>query len=396
MMSDIASHLVRRGVEHFGTFSATEDGGDKHEIQFDVSRPAMLLVGTTVLCFLLSIFAIKYTYANVIGTLTIIESPKTDAYVAVQNLAAESPNNDTTKPPAYSETNDNGPPIEPEMLVIKTKPITSSLRTTLQHLRAKAGRFSRFRGLSLFLCWIIVRSLIANLLAHIIPLPGFFLRYSVAAITSEVLLARWELTWYHIVISEPSDKKWWWRLPPFKSSWAKIAPAVAIRAIATRITSSMPMMLAGCFGTMKKIQDPDFHPGKKDMHIALGQSFMVFFLTCALFVLLEIPATVTVVRVAASMLPEEDETIVPFDRSFGGKVTPAIIGGAGKIGIVEAWRSFAWSSRVRLLKLIGKVLAIIFAVWMLFVMVLVAEMHIVLGDKMGEIMKRIHDKAGQN
>lgn len=114
------------------------------------------------------------------------------------------------------------------------------------------------------------------------------------------------------------------------------------------------------------------------------------FLTVLLFVLLQIPASVTLVRVAASMLPEEDETIVPFDRTFGGKTTPTILGGQGKIGLVEAWRSFAWASRIRLVKLMVKVALIVMAFWLLVTVLLVAEAHILFGDKLGEMMKAMH------
>ena len=217
---------------------------------------------------------------------------------------------------------------------------------------------------------------------------------ALAAIIAEVALSRWELTWYHIVISEPSPKKWWQRMPAFKSrAWMKIAPAVALRSLTTQIAAGFPILLCRSFGTMKHLQDPAFQPGKKDMYAIFGQSLIVLFLTFGLFILLEIPATVTAVRVAASMLPEEYETIVPFDRSFGGKVTPAIIGGAGKIGMLEAWKSFTWSSRVRLLKLVVKVFSMIVAVWLLFSMVLVAEAHLLLGEQLGEIMKAIGGKS---
>jgi len=50
---------------------------------------------------------------------------------------------------------------------------------------------------------------------------------------------------------------------------------------------------------------------------------------CGTLCFLEVPTTVAYVRVTDSMLPGEHETIVPFDRSFGGKVTLAIIGGQG-------------------------------------------------------------------
>jgi hypothetical protein len=311
-----------------------------------------------------------------------------DAYVAVDALSSTPAN--VKKPSAASEAADTL--LEPELQTITYKPITSSLRSTVLHLRSRAGYWSRFRGLSLFLCWASARSVIISLVVSV-PFMRSPAGIAIAAIITEVALSRWELTWYHIVISEPSPKKWWQRLPSFKSrAWAKIAPAVALRSLTTQITYGFPMLLCRSFGTMKHLQDPAFHPGKKDMYAIFGQSLIVLFLTFALFVLLEIPATVTAVRVAASMLPEEYETIVPFDRSFGGKVMPAIVGGAGKIGMLEAWKSFTWPSRIRLLKLVVKVFAIIVAVWLSFSMVLIAEAHLLLGDQLGEIMKAIGGK----
>lgn len=319
------------------------------------------------------------------GTLTMIESPVPDVYVAVDSLGPTDP---SRKPSGASDATDNL--LDPESdFLVTYKPVTSTLRSTVRHLRARAGYLSCFRGISLFVSWCFVRGFIVGLFTSM-----SFMKnpagVAVASIASEVLLSRWELTWYHIIISEPSPQKWWKRMPSFKSkAWTKIAPAVALRALTTQIASGFPMMLSRCFGTMKHIQDPNFQPGKQDMYIIFGQSMMVLFMTFALFVLLEIPATVTVVRVAASMLPEEYETIVPFDRSFGGKVTPAVIGGAGKVGMLEAWKSFTWSSRIRLIKLLGKVFVIIVAVWIVFSIVLIGEAHLLLGDQMGEIMKSI-------
>lgn len=121
---------------------------------------------------------------------------------------------------------------------------------------------------------------------------------------------------------------------------------------------------------------------------------MGMFIMLALFVGLQIPATVTMVRVAASMLPEEDETIVSFDRTFGGKTTPVIIGGQGKVGIVEAWRSFPRSSRIRLLKLLAKVVLIVMAVWIAMLVTITVEAQVMLGDSVGHVMKAIHHAAG--
>jgi len=321
-----------------------------------------------------------------------IESPETAAYVPVEII-------EPTEPPAYtptpkpSDSNDDteaGVDSAEDVLLVRNKPITSSLRNTILHLRARAGYWSRFRGLSLFVVMNAVGGVIVSVLHKILP---HRVGLAIAAIIVDIILARWHMTWVHIVISEPSEKRWYQRVPPLKT-WTKIAPAVALWAATTQVVSVMPMLVCGSFGSLKHLRDPDFDPGRKDLYAVGAQAFMGVLIMLALFVLLQIPATVTMVRVAASMLPEEDETIVPFDRTFGGQTTPAIVGGQGKIGLVEAWRSFPWASRVRLLKLVAKVTAIILAVWVLFISVMVAEAHIMLGDKLSDVMKAIHGVAG--
>jgi len=182
------------------------------------------------------------------------------------------------------------------------------------------------------------------------------------------------------------------RIPSIKT-WPKMAPAVALWATSSQVVAILPMLVCGSFGSLKHMNNPEYEPGRKDLYAVGAQGIMGMFLTILLFVLLQIPASVTLVRVAASMLPEEDETIVPFDRTFGGKTTPTIIGGQGKIGLVEAWRSFPWASRIRLLKLMLKVAAIVMAFWLLCTMTLVAEAHLLFGDKLGEMMRTMHGVA---
>lgn len=290
-----------------------------------------------------------------------IESPETAAYVPVDVI-------EPTDPPAYAATAGPKPPTgedgdeDAEVLLVRNKPITASIRQTILHLRARAGYWSRFRGLSMFLVWNVATGFLVGIIASI-----FHSRLGVAfaAIVAETLLATLHMTWVHIVISEPSAKRWYRRIPSFKT-WPKIAPAVALWATSNQVVHILPMLVCGSFGSLKHMNNPEYQPGRKDLYAVGAQGVMAMFLTVLLFVLLQIPASVTLVRVAASMLPEEDETIVPFDRTFGGKTTPAIIGGQGKIGLVEAWRSFAWASRIRLLKLMVKVALIVMAFWLLF------------------------------
>jgi hypothetical protein len=99
---------------------------------------------------------------------------------------------------------------------------------------------------------------------------------------------------------------------------------------------------------------------KEHLHRALT-SFAVlgiFLLTVVAFTL---PAHVLLVRAQASLLPEADEPIVPFDRSFGGRVTPLAAGGPGYATLRDAWFSFPRAAWRRLLILYCKVALIIFA-----------------------------------
>ncbi|KAF4972357.1 hypothetical protein F66182_17752, partial [Fusarium sp. NRRL 66182] len=133
------------------------------------------------------------------------------------------------------------------------------------------------------------------------------------------------------------------------------------------------------YGT--KVLEYGSEPASRSPYAALSGGFGLLALFLVLYVLIQMPAEVTFIRVAASMLPEDDETIVPFDRSFGGKVTPEIVGGQGKIGIVDAWKSFSWGSRMRFLTVVGKVFLVQAGLGLLFGVVLFAEILIFFGNK---------------
>lgn len=112
--------------------------------------------------------------------------------------------------------------------------------------------------------------------------------------------------------------------------------------------------------------------------LALATVVLVGFLTT---VLVAVPATVTLKRVQASLLAEEEETVVPFDRTFGGRVLPEVVsGGPSAVGILDAWRTFDWSARFRLVKLYTKIAAIQIAASAAFMLTAVAEVRLINGD----------------
>jgi hypothetical protein len=383
-----AASLARRSVEiTHATFSNPPDG--ELPKMPKISLWASLMVLFTILAFTALFFAIQYSYGNVVGTLTIIESNQADAYVPVDTINTNDEDDSMPKPPS------SDPLLEPEVLLVKHTPITSSIRRTINHLRAHYGYLSRFRGLTLFACLCIGRLFIIQFFG----IPAFmnnWIGFCIASILADLVLARWEMTWIHVVISEPTPKKWWRRAPPL-NTWVKIAPAVALRSVAGQISKILPVVVGMSFGTVKRMRNPDFEPSRGELNAACAQSLFIFILAIALTILVQLPASVILVRVAASMLPEENETVVPFDRSFGGKVTPAIIGGQGKIGMVEAWKSFDWASRVRLVKLMAKIVAIMIALWILLIVVTILEAHLIIGSKnMKAVMSAIAERMNHH
>ena len=98
------------------------------------------------------------------------------------------------------------------------------------------------------------------------------------------------------------------------------------------------------------------------------------------------PAQVILTRVQASLLSEEEEAIVSFDRSFGGKVVPAIVGGSGRLEMRDAWRTFDWNARVRLFKIYAKVLMMQMALFVLYAVVVMIELRLAVGKQMDELV----------
>jgi hypothetical protein len=229
-----------------------------------------------------------------VATLAAVEDSNPDVYVRIDNPPEEDP----TKP---------FDPNEPELAAnARPQPVTSKLRTTIKHLRARAGFWSGFRGLAMYLTYGLVRGIISSFL----PSGSFITQFFVQSILS-VLLSTWQMAWVHIVISEPSPKRFYQRIPSFRT-WVKIAPAAALADVLTAAGFFLPMAIASFAGWIES------NNGNESSMVAACRYLVVMGVPALFAFLIAIPARVIFVRVAASMLPEEDETIVPFDRSFGG------------------------------------------------------------------------------
>ncbi|OAT10101.1 hypothetical protein BDBG_05782 [Blastomyces gilchristii SLH14081] len=340
-MSAVAHHLVRRGMDATSGYLSPTSNDDNEERR-KLSVWAILVFSVTAIVFGLISFAIQYTYGTVVATLAVVEDPHPDIYERIRDSPDDSSKTTNAVRP--------GPDVALERLF----PVTSTLRSAILHLRARAGPWSRFRGLGIYMCLVISRSILSqfftfgrgNDLSH--PLHSF-----------GVLPPKW---------FPPL-----WRLPGSTFSWVKIAPAVALQSVASQLTFILPAHLAmrsrvWSVNEGNPLSDPEFDL-RAEVAIAIGS----FLLAICLTLLIELPATVTMIRVAASILPDQEETIVPFDRTFGGKVQPAILGGSGKIGLLDAWKTFTWPSRVRLLKVLVKTFAMMVPVTVACAIVIAGE-----------------------
>lgn len=286
-----------------------------------------------------------------------VEDSHPDIYVRIDN-------EDPTKPVDPSEAELAAATAAPP------KPITSKLRTTIKHLRARAGFWSRFRGFSMYMAWGFAQGLVIAFIP--VPMSSFVGQFFVQFLVS-VLFSTWRMAWVHIVISEPSPKRFYQRIPSYRT-WVKIAPAAALENVLTTAAFFLPMAFAQLVGWV------DTNPKKEDLFVAIYRFLAVMVFPFLLAFLISVPARVIFIRVAASMLPEEDEAIVPFDRSFGGKVQPLIVGGSGKIGLLDAWKTFDWDGRVRFVKIALKTVAIEVAIVSLAVLLVIGEIGLMRGD----------------
>ena len=268
-----------------------------------------------------------------------------------------------------------------DLYIVKQKPITAKMRTALKHLTAQGGRWARFRGLHVWLIYGGIHSLIVNLFTGGASHP--LVRPFVAVITS-IALCRLHMTWTHIVISAPSTKHWWQRIPSIKAGKNVIIPT-AIFTIAAEASIYVPGSLLVSAHEVLRARAAKSDSPVETQKLAAAALLIIGLIALAIVFLIVIPANVTLKRVEASMLPEEDEAIVPFDRTFAGKVKPEILGGNGAVGMLDAWKTFDRSARIRLIKLYAKIFAIQTATVVMFFFVVITELRWIMGDNLAEV-----------
>jgi len=363
-MSSFAHGLIKRGMEAHAAL-------DDKKVKIDVPGWVIMMLSITALAYLFISFSIEYTFGRVIPTLLMVESPQ-----------------DITFEPIPTEDNDASMIKDPEQQSApRQRFITSSFRSSIQLLKSKGGFRARYRGLAIFIANAFAVQAVAGILS-MIPIINL-LPMGFTAVLAMVLCAQLTLGWTHIVISEASPKPWYRRVPTLKM-WKKVAVPTAFYAICEQVAVMLPLYLAISIGLTQDPNEVANLPDRKQKALII-KSLGIFVLGLVLAFLVVIPANVALTRLQASLLQDSDETIVPFDRSFGGKVVPEIVGGSGMIGMLDAWKTFEWASRMRLVKAYIKVFFMQMAVTFFFAMLFVMQILMI-----GGVHKIIVPADGKN
>ncbi|KAF5007244.1 hypothetical protein FDECE_6397 [Fusarium decemcellulare] len=311
------------------------------------SIPVILL---NILILIPIFLIINYTFEKVFPVIAIVEDEKPPAYdpLPVEPLPTGA------NPPKPS----NAP--APAPIVGEGRPVTSSFRATWRLLRSHGGFRALFRGLPCLFAQLLVRAFLGLILFNFVPLAFLF-----GNLIGSLALVQFSTAWVHIVITPHSPLRFWRRLPAFKSTFRATWKPTLLFWAATEAANW------GSVGIAYLLQVPTDGQAADASSIWRAVVSVVAILLLQIMVL--IPAYVILIRIQASLLPDEHETIIPFDRSFNGRIEPAIVGGLGYATISDAWSSFSKSAWRRIVILYVKITAVSLAVLMAIAVLVVPQ-----------------------
>ncbi|OLN88065.1 hypothetical protein CCHL11_00468 [Colletotrichum chlorophyti] len=348
MLHHVASAVYRRAVE-----------GSRPEYELPPWSGAVFLADALV--FLPIILFTSYTLQQVYPIFAIIEDENPPAYDPV-NLNDEDA--------AASDVVPGVGPIPAKVTGGRPTTVTSSLRSINRLLMANGGWRANFRGFFCQLAQTFATFALYGIFSSFLP----EILASLATLLAALSLVQLSTAWVHIIITPRSPLHFWSRLPPFKRTFDATARPVVAYWLAQTVATWVPIAVGWAIG----LDLPNFRfgqPSTIEPHAAAPwKSIVITLITLVFHVLIVIPTHVVLVRVQASLVPEEADTIIPFDRSFEGKVEPRVVGGKGFATMTDAWNTFSRAAWRRLVILYVKVFAVTIAAFFLMAAVVVPEL----------------------
>jgi len=344
--------LARRGLD---MTSQNQPGGGQ-VASVEVPPAIIAIFATVAVLFVLGLSSVRYTLHGVIATMAMVEEPSTAFLVSEKRTFAEK--EDVTEPLLHADV---------ETVAVTSEPITSSIRTSMHHILEAGGWTGRWRGLGVFILWgignTVLRKVWMTLLtgeeACFVDL-GLPAAHVLSSLIAGVSMMKLHMFWTRKVLTVPGTKTFYDQTPR-KTFKALFLPTVA-NTLAWEATIGLPITLAYALGVVGTSADGmhafiGSQDGQAHCHMVV-KMVLIGLMGIGTFFGVFIPSHVALIRIEASLITEDAQTIVPFDRSFGGRVVSESDGGSGKLSYMQAWSSFSSAQRVRLLRLFGKIFAV--------------------------------------
>ncbi|OTA01179.1 hypothetical protein A9Z42_0014880 [Trichoderma parareesei] len=244
------------------------------------------------------------------------------------------------------------------------------------------GFLANFRGLSCAILQGVVTAFPVAIVNRYWRWRGsFFVRLPPA-----LAMVQFSTLWLHLIIAQPSKRSFWRRLPPFRRTYEATWRAVVVHWASVEVTRWLPYWLATYLGIdwpRFNLLMPDniyaFNIQTATGDISLYSKYaLVILVTVIGSIGLVVPSQVVLMRIQASLLPVEDRTIIPFDRSFDGKVVPYTVGGRGYSTMSDAFFTLTWASWKNLLLLSIKIILLLLAIVGFVSLLLIAQWGIII------------------
>ena len=254
----------------------------------------------------------------------------------------------------------------------RSNAITQQRKSARRYLRDLYGRWCLYRGFDGFLALIVLSAVVLLLTTPLVPWRSLsFPAYVLARSCLALPLANVELACLHAAISKPNGKATWDRIPNWRA-WITVVPSacldIFLPATGYHLTLQLRELLRRSFpGAVGLRTCPgDGSPGESALGMALVAapsmaSFCIAVVTRAIHT-----------RVAAALLSDDDECLVPFDRKLGAQEKCSHI--RPLVAVMNACRSITSESFFRYLRIVTRVAFYEMSCFGLFMVVLFIQL----------------------
>lgn len=261
------------------------------------------------------------------------------------------------KHPASKKLPKRATTFRPEPLSRKKRTLTRAITMPIESLGRRFFALSCLRGLNPYLVMSVAQWYIGAVGDFILSGQPKDLEsgYGCSSIILAVFFGVGSALWTHYAITEPSNRGSIYNHFPRGDILVELYPITCLWAVCEQMTRSLPLALSR--SDIFKLKEYAWTPGLWDtldtseQRRLLFKFGLVYLLYLMLVAFLLIPASMTLRRIHASMLPDTDEAIVPFHRGNSkppnNKKSPTKRPG---LSISEAWATLSWSAYFRVLR----------------------------------------------